>query len=168
MSNFTEIRVRDQDYAHKSGCVARKAVFMTIRMSMWIEICQTHGQDSRILLYWMKIFLKDTFVPGDDSQRFEQLPDLILCGLKFCTAWRKQIRKRKSMNGLSKNQSSMMLEDFEALTSSIRKMASTRKPFQGKSWKFRWRQLCALRDGNEKALQGVAAVICETVQDLVV
>ena len=100
-------------------------------MSMRIEVCQIHGQDSR------------RFSERKTSQ-----------SIYVVRSGEKQIRKRKSMKGLSKNQSSMMLEDFEALTLSTRKMASTRKPFretQGKSWKFRWRQLRLARWERESA-----------------
>ena len=44
---------------------------------------------------------KGTNVVGSDLQKFKQLPDLILRGLKKFPACRKQLRKRKSMNGLS-------------------------------------------------------------------
>ena len=34
--------------------------------------------------------------PGRDLQRFEQLPDLIMCGLKVGLACQKQLRRRKA------------------------------------------------------------------------
>ena len=54
--------------------------------------------------------------------------------LEICPSCRKQLRKRRSMNGRLKNQSSIMLEDREAFLVSIRKMESTKKPLttQGK------------------------------------
>ena len=43
---------------HKSGRVARKQLTI-VGMSMWIAVCQTHGQDSRSLQYCMKTLQKD-------------------------------------------------------------------------------------------------------------
>ena len=48
--------------------------------------------------------------------------------LEMLSGISKAAQRRKSINGLLKNQSSITLEDWEALISSIRKMEITRKP----------------------------------------
>ena len=77
----------------------KKAVLTTIGMSMWIEICQIHGQDSRSLLKWTENLLKEKCGPEGDVQRSKQLPDLIICGLSCGLACQKQPRRRRSKNG---------------------------------------------------------------------
>ena len=41
---------------------------------------------------------------GTDSQRFEQPPDLIICGLKFDQECQKSLRRKKKRNGRSKTE----------------------------------------------------------------
>ena len=154
-SNFTEVHWRAQD-AHKSGCVARKNVLTTIVMSMWIEVCQIHGQDSRSLLCWTKNFAKDLCGPGGDFQRMKQLPDPIICDQKCGLSCQKQLRKRKSINGQTRNQSSIVLESWEAFTSSIWKLESVRKLQKAQKIDVPMEAAMPLQDGNEKALKWVA------------
>ena len=44
----------------------KKIVLTIVGMSMWIENCQTRGQDLRSLLCWTKDLLKDISGPGGD------------------------------------------------------------------------------------------------------
>ena len=53
------------------------AVLMNIGMSMWISVCQIHGQDSRRLHDCMKNLQKDFSGPESGIHKFKQLTDLI-------------------------------------------------------------------------------------------
>ena len=53
---------------------------------------------------------KDIYGPLCGLSKFQELPDLIISGLKFGQACRQQLRRRRSRNGLLKNQNSTMLE----------------------------------------------------------
>ena len=122
----TERHWRDQDCSHKSGCDAKKP-------------------------YWR-------FLECRRGSKFVRFMDRIHgCGLqKSCNyrtwlfdAWnlvacQKQLRRRKSTNGLLKSRRSRTLEDGEAFISSIQKMDSTEKPSKSrrKSSRFRWRRWC--------------------------
>ena len=44
----------------------KKIVLTIVGMSIWIENCQTRGQDLRSLLCWTKDLLKDISGPGGD------------------------------------------------------------------------------------------------------
>ena len=85
--------------------------------------------------------------PYNNSRNYQTW---LLVAWNFGPACQKQLRKRESSNGRSKNQSSMMLEGWEAFISSIRKMESSRKPLktQGKSWRYWWSRLCHVRWGR--------------------
>ena len=61
-----------------------------------------------------KNFFQDICVPGSAVRRSKQLPDLIICGLKFGPPCPKQRRRRKRKNGQWRSQSSITLEDWEA------------------------------------------------------
>ena len=65
-------------------------------------------------LYTEKPLFQDICVPGSAVRRSKQLPDLIICGLKFGPACPKQRRRRKRKNGQWRSQSSITLEDLEA------------------------------------------------------
>ena len=101
---------------------------------MWIEICQTHGQDSRSSQYWMGNLQKDICGLGGGSHTFKQLPDMIICGQNCGLACEKQFNGRKSKNGPSRNRSSIMRGNWEATTLSIRMMESS-------TFKKAWRKL---------------------------
>ena len=94
--NPTEVYWRDQDNSHKSGCVARKTSSTIIGTSSWIEICRNFGPVSRSLQYWVENLLQDFCGLGGAWHRFQQLPDVTLCGLRFGLACRKQLRGRRS------------------------------------------------------------------------
>ena len=66
------------------------------------EVYQVHGRDSRCVRYETRNFLKDTCGPGGDFQKIKQVPDLLICGLKFGRAWQYQLRSGKNMNGPAK------------------------------------------------------------------
>ena len=69
-----------------------------------------------------------------------------------------QLNEKKSISGLSKNRSSTVQESREVSVSSIRKMKSSRKPYKehGQTWKFRWKQSCLARSGEESTGRLVA------------
>ena len=125
----------------------RKAVQTTVGMSMRIQVCQIHGQDSRCSQYWARNLLKEKRCPGGDLQRFRQLP-----GLKFGPKWEEQFRKRRSRDGLLKSQSSTTLDAWEAFVSSIRKMESARKPskYARKRWEIPMEAAMSCKMGTKK------------------
>ena len=148
--NPTEVYLLDQEYTHTNlDMCCKENVLMTVGTSMCSETCRIHGQDSRSSRCWAKNFLQDRCRPGSDLSRFKQQPDLTVCGLKFGTVCQNQLRRRRSKNGEVKIQSLTTLEDWEAFSSSIRKM---RKEKVGSSDADGH----ALQERNEKALKRVA------------
>ena len=93
----TETHWRLQSYLYKSGRFARKTSLMTTGPWTWIEVCQNLGKDSRSSFYWKKTLPRDTCGPGRDQQKFKQLSNLIICGLKFGLAWEEQLRRKARM-----------------------------------------------------------------------
>ena len=136
----TEIHWCGQGYLHKSGCVARE----TCR---WLLECGCESKFIRFLerihkssLYWKRNLQRDICGPGRDWQKFEQLPDLRRCGLKYGPKWEKPLTRENSMNGQTRSQNSITHERWEAFISSIWKILNFNKPSktQGESWKFQW------------------------------
>ena len=122
-SNSSEVHWRDQDYARKSVCVAGKPYWRPLE-------CRCGSKFGRFVDSVPEIHV----IEWETSQRKK-----VVRGAVYKDS---RAQKRRSRNGLLKNQSSITLEKEEAFISSIRKMESIRKPVQkqGKSWKFRWRQ----------------------------
>ena len=69
---------------------------------MLIEVCQILGKDSQSSLHLKRNLQRDVCGPGGSLQKFKQLPDLTICGLKHGPICRKQL-------GPSKNRISTML-----------------------------------------------------------
>ena len=67
---------------------------------------------------------------GGDWQKFKQLPDLRMCGLKYGLKLEKPLKRENSKNGQSRIQNPMTVEGWEALISSIQKMVNIRKTHQ--------------------------------------
>ena len=123
---------------------------------MWIEFCQIHGQDSRSSHSWTKTLPKEKRGQRCDSQGCKT--DLIICGLKFGPACRKQLRKRRSGNGPLKSQSSMTR--WEAFISLIRMIKSSKTITNArKSWRTRWKLLCPVSWRRRKAGTGIGELI---------
>ena len=118
--HHNEPRVQVSRTTHTS-LYCTKNVSAMIGTLMWIEFCQIHEQDSRSSHYWTKTLPKEKRRQRCDSQGCK--PDLIICGLKFGPACRKQLRKRRSGNGPLKSQSSMTR--WEAFISLIRMIKSS-------------------------------------------
>ena len=125
----------------------KKAVLTTVGMSMRIEVCQIHGQDSRSSLYGAKNFPKDTCGPESAWQRSKQSPDQIMCGLKHGLACQKQLRK-KSINGPSKKTKAWWCSKAERQLlhrSGEWRVRWYHKKNAGKSWRYRWRRRCFVK-----------------------
>ena len=71
---------------------------------------------------------KDICGPGGDWQKFKQLPDLRMFGLKYGPKLGKPLKREKSKSGKLRCQNSTMLGDWEAFISSIRKKVNVKKP----------------------------------------
>ena len=94
-------------------------------------------------------------VPVSGLQKFKQLPDLIICGLKHGQACQKQLRKRKSSSGLPKNQSSIMLGTLRGvyfIDPKDGEFKETIKKTQVKSWRYKWRRPCLVSWGRRSVL----------------
>ena len=115
----------------KLDVFCKKAVLTIIGMSMWIEVCPAHGQDSRSSHCCMKTHQLDICGLGGGLQKFKQLPDQISLWPENGPTCQKQLRKSTSKNGLSKNRRSTMLEDRNFYLDDVE---SSRKQFktQGK------------------------------------
>ena len=71
---------------------------------------------------------------------------------KFGPTSEKPLKREKSKDGQSRSRNSIVLEDWEAFISSIRKMENIKKPskMRGESWKFQWMRPCRERKGPKK------------------
>ena len=142
----------------------KKDVLTIVGTSMWIEVYQSHGQDSRSFYCEKKNLLQDTCGPGSAVRRSKQLPDLILCGLKFGLACQKQLRRRRRKNGLWRSQRSTTLEDSEAFVSSIRKMEREKEAFKNSRKKFEILMEAAMlyKTGTKKCLKKLRETVSES------
>ena len=83
-------------------------------IGMWtrIEVCQILGKGSQSSPYWKKKFPRDICGPGRDWQKFKQLPEARLCGLKCGPKFEKQLEREKS----KKEQTKPKLDNARRLT----------------------------------------------------
>ena len=98
---------------------------MIIGISMGHETCQILGQVSHNLLYWMKNLPTDICGPGGTDKTAGQL----------------------------KNQSSIMLEDYEESISLTLRTRSLKKPLGllEENWKHQWLQPCLAKYGETRS-----------------
>ena len=108
MPNPTETCWRDQDHAHKFGRVARKPYGRFLECRCGSKFVRLMDRIHEVHTIVRKNLQQDMCGPRGGLHKSTQPTDLIICGLKSGPAWHKQLRKRKSINGLSKNQSSTM------------------------------------------------------------
>ena len=113
--------------SHKSGCDARKAY-------QWLLECSWGSNFVRFVgrIYEVHVLKSETssriYVVREGAwRRSNQLPDHILCGLRFGLACQKQPKTKRSKNGLLRSESSTMLENWP-VSSSIRKTKKIKKP----------------------------------------
>ena len=120
----------------------------TLGKSMWIEICQIHGQDS-FSSHLNEKTHKRTFAVRERLTQIQATTRPV-----YFAAW-KRVRhvESGSENGKAsvhflKNLRSIMRGIF----SSVRMMESPRTLFksQGKSWRYRWRRLRLVKMGTKK------------------
>ena len=108
----------------------RRNILTITGMLMEEETCRIHGQVSRDSFYWMRSHLMDIHGPGGDWQENIRLQDKTMCGQKSGNTCPMHRNAKRSKSGLSRNQSSIMPEDYVVFTSWILKMRNSRT-----SWK---------------------------------
>ena len=113
---------RDQSYLYKSGRVASKNVWTTIGTSIRTENCQIPWHFPQISLYWKKNLPRDICGPGRRLTKIQATarPENFVAR-SLVPNWKKPLRRKKSKNGQTRNESSIMFESWEAFISSIRK-----------------------------------------------
>ena len=121
------------------------AASMTIGISMDQEICLVLGQVSLSLLYGMRNLQTDLCGPERDWRNGKWHPGQIIYGQNSGRNWKEMQSWGRSRNGQWKNQSSIMLEDYEEfiLLTTLRTRIS-KKPLGmlEKNWKNQWLPLC--------------------------
>ena len=111
------------------------------------ENCRMHGQVSRDSLYWMRRHLMEKHGPGGDWRGNKRPQDPTMCGQicgSICLMHRKA---NKSKSGPSRNQNTIMSEDYVVFSFLILMMRNSRISWRMlvESWKFRCQQQCLVK-----------------------
>ena len=93
---------------------------------MKIENCQMHGQVWQYSFYWMKGHLTDIHGPGGDWRGNQRPQDPTMYGQMFGSICLMHRNAKRSKNGLSRNQSSIMPDTYVASSSSNLRMRTSR------------------------------------------
>ena len=150
----TEIHWRLQNYTHELGCHARKPHRWLLEYRWIKRFCLILGQVSLSLLHYVRNLQTDICGPGGDWQNGKRHPGQIIDGQNSGRNWEEMQSWRRSKNGQLKNQSSIMLEDYEESISLTLRTRSLRKPWrmQEENWKHQWLQPCLARHERETSM----------------
>ena len=133
----------------------KNAASMTVEISMDQEICLILGQVSLSLLYWKRNLQTDFCGPGWDWQNGKRHPGQIIYGQNSGEDWQEMLSWGRSISGQLKNQSSIMLEDYEESISLTVRTRSSRKPsrMQEENWKHQQLQPCLARHARKASME---------------
>ena len=125
---------------------------MTVGISMDQEMCLVLGQVSLSLLYLKRNLQTDICGPGGDWQNGKQHRAQII--YDHGEEWQGILSWRRSTNGKLKNQSSIMLEDYEESSSSTLRTRSSRTTLRmlEEIWKHQWLQPCLARQVRKTSM----------------
>ena len=135
---ITEAYVRDQSNKYDLGCDAWTPHRRFLKISMETETYQARGLDSHESLCWEKNIQIGIQGRVGDWQRNKQHQGVITCGQKCGKRCLTQRNEKENKNGLSRNRSLTMLEDFAVFTSLIQRMrrSSAKWRIFVESWKI--------------------------------
>ena len=127
--------------------LCKKAASIIIGISMDQEISPILGQVSLNLLYWKSNLQTDICGPGGDWQNGKRHPGQIIYGQNSGEEWQEMLSWGRSISGQLKNQSTIMLEDYEEFNLLTLRTRSSKKPsgMLERNWKPQWLLLCLAR-----------------------
>ena len=145
----TNIHWRNQNYSNEFGCQAGEAhrsllEYRWVQRFVWFldrfHSVYSFGRETsrRIFVVWW-----ETDKTASD----------IICDLNCGVNWQEIQSSGRSRNGLLKNQSSIMLEDYEESISLTLRTRSSKKPSgMFKKWKHQWLPLCLARHARRVSM----------------
>ena len=132
---------------HTSLDVMLEKILMITGTWMEKENCQMHGQVSQDSFFWTKGHLTDIHGPGWDLRGNKQPQDQTKYGQMCGSIFLMQRKVKQSKNGLSRNRSSIMPDNYVVSSSLNQMMNNLNTPWKTlvESWKFRCQQQCLVK-----------------------
>ena len=117
------------------------------------DLSDSSGQVSLSSLYEVRNLEKDMCGPGGHWQNGKRHPGQIIYGQNSGEECQRTLSWGRSIKGQSKNQSSIMKEDYEEFISLTLRTRSSKKPLGmlERNWKHQWLPLCLARHARKVA-----------------